>query len=239
MTRFLFHLALACAASALPAHAGSLWGDLLGVTERRIEKEGPDAETANFISLAGQEAWKERDRLFMLTRTYLKDNDPHSVAGAFEVLYRIRGYRPMEWIGGPSFEETYADFFAGIDQAVMEQMAHAISLNRDDVFHSLSLYLGITNAAGAHEALRRIAGLAKDNEQTLICLAWHRDPADMDFLLPYMLSNTEAASSLPYHYRNSYGSAAIPYLRRAASEAKSGFTRDSAAVELKVLEQQR
>ena len=72
-------------------------------------------------------------------------------------------------------------------------------------------------------------------EQALICLAWHRDPADMDALLPFMLEDSNAARSLPYAFRISYGEAALPYLRKAQMEAKSEATRREAEKEMKRL----
>lgn len=216
--------------------ATSLWSELLDVAERHIELQGPDSDTARFIALAGEGAWEKRERLFKLTQRYLDSDDPGLVAGAFEVLYRLHGYHPSQWIGASTFEEKNADYFSSLDKVVLDHVPHAIALNNDDVFRTLALYLGTSKGRGVHEALLKIVALAGDNEQAAICLAWHRDPSDMEVLLPIMLRDTPAASSLPYHFRNSYGRAAIPYLRRAESEARGRFTRESAAEELKILE---
>jgi hypothetical protein len=135
-------------------------------------------------------------------------------------------------VGLTTFEEANADFFAKLDAVVLGRFSRFKSLHNDAVYKSLSLYLGCSHSAEARRQLKEIAKTAKDNEQTLICLAWHRNPADMDFLLPFMLADSPAASSLPYHFRNSYGQAAIPYLRRAISEAKLAATRLEAAFEL-------
>jgi hypothetical protein len=234
MIRLLIASALLVACSPRQGQT-SLWDQLLEIVEKRIE-QAPDRETADFIALAGEHAWRHRERLLTLARGHLSD-DGTSAAGALEVLYRLRAYRPLEWIGGPSFEEVNAKFFATMDNAVLSKAEHLISVHNEDVYRSMSLYLGMVHTPSAHEMLRKIAVLAKDNEQTLICLAWHRDPADMEFLLPYMLADNRAAASLPYHYRNSYGAAALPYLHRAVNEAKSRSTRENATRELKELKQ--
>lgn len=224
---------LLCAASA---SATSLWAELLVTTERHIELHGPDSDAARFVWLAGDDAWQERERLFKLTKTYLDSDNPSLVAGAIEVLYRLHGYSPSQWIGTSTFEEMNADYFSALDKAVLDHVQHAIALNNDDVFAALALYLGTSQARGSHEALLKLVGLAGDNGQVAICLTWHRDPTDMEVLLPIMLRDTPAAASLPYHFRNSYGKAALPYLRQAQSAARGRLTRESATSELKALE---
>jgi len=221
-----------CCLAQLPSATKSLWDELLDVTEKRLKTTGPDYEIAQFISMARESAWARRETFFTLSRGYLDDSDAAKVSAAIEVLYRLRGFHPRQWIGGPTFEQVHADFFAKLDAVVFGHFSHFKSLHNDDVYKSLSLYLGTTHSAQARRQLREIAETTKNNEQTLICLSWHRDAADMDFLLPYMLADSPASRSLPYHFRNGYGQAASPYLRRALSEAKSQVTRLEAAFEL-------
>lgn len=218
------------------ASATSLWTELLVITERHIESQGPDSDAARFIALAGDEAWQARERLFKLTTPYLDSDNPGTVAGALEVLYRLHSYSPSQWVGSLTFEEMNAGYFNAIDRAVLDHVPRAIALNNDAVFDALAHYLGTSKARGSHEALLKLVAVAGDNEQVAICLTWHQDPSDMEVLLPLMLRDTPAAASLPYHFRNSYGQAAVPYLRRAQAAARARFTRESAANELKVLE---
>jgi hypothetical protein len=221
-----------CCLAQLPSATKSLWDELLDVTEKRLKTTGPDYEIAQFISMARESAWARRETFFTLSRSYLDDTNTAKVSAAIEVLYHVRVFHPRGWVGGPTFEEVRADFFARLDAAVFGHFSHFKSLHNDAVYKSLSLYLGTTHSAEARRQLREIAETTKNNEQTLIGLAWHRDPADMDFLLPYMLADSPASRSLPYHFRNSYRQAASPYLRRALSEAKSQATRLEAAFEL-------
>jgi hypothetical protein len=221
-----------CCLAQMPTATNSLTDELLDVTVHRLKTSGPDFEIAQFISMERDSAWLRRDTFFTLSRGYLDDTNAAKVSGALDIFYRLRGYQPMEWIGGPTFEEVNTNFFAKLDEVVLGHFSYFKSLHNDDVYERLSLYLGCSRSAEAHRQLREIANSTKNNEQTLICLAWQRNPADMDFLLPFMLADSPAASNLPYHFRNSYGQAAIPYLCRTISDAKSAATRLEAAFEL-------
>jgi hypothetical protein len=147
------------------------------------------------------------------------------------------GYRPMSDItgtGGSAWEQKYkpAPFWAELDRAVLASIPHFHAMDNPGVFHNLSLYLGVSPSPDSGKELLRIARETTEKEQALICLAWHRDPKDMDSLLPFMLEDSPAAGSLPYHFLNSYGLTAIPYLERAAKEARSEAARREATKEL-------
>jgi hypothetical protein len=96
--------------------------------------------------------------------------------------------------------------------------------------------------SGTPQAKRELIEIARSpiaagaKEQALLGLAWHRDRADMDTLLPFMLEDSLAARNLPYHFRNSNGAAALPYLRKTLTEAKSEATRREAEKKLSLLE---
>lgn len=235
MKRLFLIFMLAGAFVVSSAYAQTLWDELLDVTERRLKANGPDHDMAQFLSMT-PEMWGRRETLFALCRDHLGGADAAKVAGALEVLYRLRSFRPMESIGPSSFEEKNAAFFHKLDNAVLEHFRHFRTLQNDEVYKSLSLYLGVAPLPEARGQLKEMAEAMKDNEQILICLAWQRNPEDMDFLLPFMLADTKASRGLPYHFRNSYGPAAIPYLSRAAAEAKSKATREQAQEELQRFE---
>ena len=223
--------------SQSPIDTNSLTAKLFDVVEKHLRTVGPDHEVAQFVSTDIYYAWPRRDVFFTLSRSYLDGTNVTRVAGAIDVLCRFRGFRPDGPVGIRSFEEVNTNFFAKLDAAVLGHFSHFKSLHNDEVYDRLSLYLGCAHSAEARRQLREIVSSTKNNEQALICLAWHHNPADMDFLLPYMLADTPASRSLPYHFRNGYGQAAIPYLRRAVSEAKSQSTREQAQKELKYLKQ--
>lgn len=221
-----------CGLAQLPVVTNSLTDELFVVVEHRLKIYGPDFEIAQFLSVEREGAWKRRDIIFGLSSCHLDDTNATKVAGAINVLGRLRDARqhdgPVPIVPIP--EEVI--FVSKLDSVVLEHFSHFKTLHNDDLYRFLSQYLGTVDSAESSRQLKEIAKMTKSNEQTLICLAWHRNPADMDFLLPYMLADSPAARSLPYHFRNSYGQAAIPYLRRAISEAKSAATRLEAAFEL-------
>ena len=230
-------VALAVMLSVAEASATRLWDELVATAERHIEQQGPDTDTADFIARAGDAMWRERETLFSLTAKYLDSDKPAQVSGAYEVLYRLRGHRPMNRLGDKtSFEKEHADYFGRMDRLVLGHVPQAIAMKQDHVFRTLGLYLSRPQIQGAHAALRQVVAAAPGNAQSAICLTWHQDPADMELLLPIMLGDAPVASELPYHFRNAYGNAALPYLRRAAAQARGRFTREEATKELAELE---
>ena len=214
----------------------SLPDRLLAVTIDQIRVTGPDEDAAQFIAMAPF-SWEKRNEIAQVTVPYLTNQLPAKAAGALAVLYRLRAYRPMNDIigaGGSAWEQKDkpAPFWSELDRAVLAGVPHYHTLNDPRVFHNLSLYLGVVPSADSSTELLRIATETAAKEQALICLAWHRDPKDMDSLLPFMLTESVAAWNLPYHFRNSYGQAARPYLRRALEQAQSPVIRQRIAYEL-------
>ena len=50
----------------------SLWDQLLEVVEKRIEQT-PDHDSADFIAVAGEQAWRHHEKLLTLAREHLTD----------------------------------------------------------------------------------------------------------------------------------------------------------------------
>lgn len=222
-----------CCLAQLPTATNSLSDAFLDVIEQRLKTSGPDFEMGEFLSgLATKSAWERREVIFALTRGYLDDTNATKVDGAINVLRRLRNTRlhsgPPPIVPVP--EEVI--FVSKLDSVVLAHFSYFKSLHNDDVYKRLSLYLGGTDSEEANRQLKEIANSAIDNEQALICLASPHYPANMDFLLPFMLASSPGDHILPYCFGKSYGQAAIPYLRRAISEAKSATTRLEAACQL-------
>jgi len=241
-------LCIFCSFVALVSYAGprSLPDKLIDVTIEHIKTAGPDEDAGQFVATMWDPVWERRVELAQVTIPYLTNTDPVKVAGALAVLYRLRGYTPLNDIGSagrPSaWEQKYqpASFWAGLDEKVLANLDHFHSVGTQRVFMNLALYLGVVHSTQAKQELLRIAGQTDEGakDQALICLTWHRAPKDMPDLLPFMLADSSASRSLPYHFRNSYGRAAIPFLKKAVSEAKSDATRREAEKELKILEKE-
>ena len=215
----------------------SLWDELLNVVVTHVKRDGPDSNTAQFISMAPHQVWARRTEVVELVSPFLADKNSDKVAGAIEVLYRFRCYRPASHLGDS--ESEHAPFFADLDKEGYQHFDHFRELKSAGVYRTLALYLGVSRTPRAKRELLAIARspiAAGAKEQALIGLAWHRDRADMDTLLPFMLEDSPAARSLPYRFRNSYGAAALPYLRKTLTEAKSEATRREAEKQLRLLE---
>ena len=195
---------------------------LIDVTLQYIQKNGPNSDAAQYIARSGHAAWLRRDDIVRLVAPFLKDEAPEKVAGAIEVLYRLRGYQPMSYLG--DFEKDNDPFFSHLDALVSSDFAHFHSFTNGTVHHNLALFLGTWRSSESKDELLRIARTTTEQEQAVICLAWHRDPKDMEALLPYMMENSSASRILPYHFRNSYGRDALPYLQKAAMGAASETT---------------
>lgn len=227
-------------AGCAPGEGETLPDKLVDVTVAHIKRYGPDDDTAQFIATERSSSWERREEIADATIPYLKSKDPDDVAGALAVLCRLRGCCPMHDVigtGGSTWEQKYkpGPFWARLDQQVTASFEHVHALRNAKAFHNLALYLGVSPSADAKQELLRIANETPEKEQAVICLAWHRDPKDMDCLLPFMLEDSCAARSLPYHFRNAYGVAAVPYLEKAVAAAKSDVIRRDAKKELSVL----
>jgi len=226
------------------ATATTLWDKLIDTTIQHVKTSGPGADVAHFISMAREPAWRRREELVALLTPYLRDQKPKNVAGALATLLWLRGHRPMGGIGSGDdtpeerFRKQHAAFFAALDHTVHAGFDHFHRLNDAKVFHELALYLGNAPSKEAKRELLRLARETPAKEQALICLAWHRDPKDMNDLLSFMLEDSPASRALPYHCRNSYGRAALPLLKQAMTESKDRFTREQAEKELGILEKQ-
>jgi hypothetical protein len=215
----------------------NLWDKLLDVVVAHIKSKGPDSDAALFISMASPYAWARRTEMVKLVAPFLTDKNPDKVAGAIEVLYRYRSYRPLEYLG--DFESDNAAFFSDLDKQVYKHFDDFREHKSDRVYQALAVYLGMSRTYESKRKLLEIAHAlfaTSAKEQALICLTWHQDPADMETLLPFILEDSQAARSLPYHLRRSYGAASLPYLRKAVTEAKSEAVRREAEKQLQLLE---
>src|SRR5437870_5437050 len=122
-----------CCLAQLPNATKSLGEELLDVIEHRLKATGPDIDIAQFVSMARESAWARRETFFALSRSYLDDTNVVKVSAAIELLYRLRSFHPMQWIGGDTFEEVNAAFFSELDRRVYEHIERFRALKSDRV----------------------------------------------------------------------------------------------------------
>jgi HEAT repeat protein len=221
--------------SSRPAHGQdvSFNTKVVKFTISEISQKGPTRDIASFIARSTDLFWPNRDELFKATKPYLDSADTSKTSAAVEILYRLRAFHPMAGFGfsEEAWQKENAGFFSDLDAAIFPKLDQLLTTD-DDVQRNLALFLGTSRLPAAKPALLQLAKNPKVAGQALICLGWHKDPKDMDDLLPFMLHSGQEASALPYVFRNSYGTAALPYLRQAVAEATNPFVRLQSAFQL-------
>lgn len=207
---------------------------IVNLTLSEISETGPNAEIASFISHSMDLFWPKRYELLKSTEPYIDSSDTSKTSAALDTLYRLRGFHPMGGFGfnEEAWEKEQAGFFSDLDAVVYPKLNRLLLTKDDSLLRNLALYLGVSGSPASKAALLQLAKNPAVVEQALICLGWHKDPKDMDDLLPFMLEASREASSLPYVFRNSYGAVALPYLRKAVTQASSPFARLQAAFQL-------
>ena len=207
---------------------------IVNLTLSQISETGPNAEIASFISHSMDLFWPKRHELAETTEPYIDPVDVSKTSAALDILYRLRAFHPMVGLGfnEEAWEKEQSGFFSGLDAIVYAKLDRLLLTQDDSLLRNLALYLGMSRSPASKAALLQVAKNPSVAEQALICLGWHKDPKDMDDLLPFMLRGGKEASSLPYVFRNSYGAAAAPYLRKAVAQASSPFARLQAAFQL-------
>jgi len=207
---------------------------IVKLTLSEISKTGPNAEIASFISRSMDLFWPIRFELAKTTEPYIDPTDRSKASAALDILYRLRGFHPMGGFGfnEEAWEKEQSTFFSELDAVVYSKLNRLLLAKDESLLRNLALYLGVSHSPASKTALLQLATNPGVAEQALICLGWHKDPKDMDDLLPFMLQGGREAASLPYVFRNSYGVVALSYLRKAVAQASSPFARLQAAFEL-------
>lgn len=221
--------------SSRPAHGQdvSFNTKVVNFTISEISQKGPTNEIASFISRSTDLFWPSREELFKATKPYLDSADIAKTDAAVAILYRLHSYHPMAVFGfsEEDWQKENAALYSELDTAVFAKLDRLLAMN-DDVQRNLALFLGTSRLPAAKPALLQLAKNPNIAEQAVICLGWHKDPKDMDDLLPFMLHSGKEAAALPYVFRNNYGAAALPYLREAVAQATNPFARLQSAFQL-------
>jgi hypothetical protein len=143
--------------------------------------------------------WPKRYELLKSTGPYIDSPDTSKTSAALDILYRLRGFHPMTGLGfnEETWEKEQAGFFSDLDAVVYPKLNRLLLTKDDSLLRNLALYSGVSVSPISKAALLQLAKNPAVVEQALICLGWHKDPKDMDDLLPFMLEGGSEASSLP------------------------------------------
>ena len=233
----LFLIGSGCVCYGLGRQPFQFADKMADMTLSEISKNGPNAETASFVSRSMDVFWPRRNELLRATAPFVESQETATVAAALDILYRLRSFQPMQGLGydQKKWETDNRALFDQVDASVLPRLDRLLAFRDGTLLRTLALYLGVSLSPASKAALLQIAKDPSASGQALICLAWHRDPKDLDSLLLFLLEGGSEAASLPYHLRNSYGAAAVPYLLRALVDAHSPLVRLQTAFELVML----
>ncbi len=98
--------------------------------------------------------------------------------------------------------------------------------------------LGQIHTQRAHEVLWNLADHHMGGDQTLVAIAWHKDPKDLPRITEFLLAQPagekgdQVFTGEPYAMRNSFGDAALPWLRTILEKARPVSLRIRCAEEL-------
>lgn len=188
----------------LIATAGVFWPQIqygweeirLGGAERHIKPNGPDKKTADFIESMGSRVLPRRDRIAVSCKPYLDGRNPNKACAALQIFTTLRASS-----AGPSatfpLQKDSERFVAELDQMVSDNFSHWTLFRNSDGYRDISLYLSLLPSPEGTRLFKEVASSTAQNGHALICIAWRRDPADMDFLFPFMIGESMEAGETP------------------------------------------
>ena len=163
---------------------------------------------------------------------YLRSREASEVEATVHVLINLRD----------SHFGLSPDFVALIEGALRGDVDFIIAQRNEKAAWWMANFFGQTRPAGGREVLWKMDGAGLATEQSLICITWFRDPAD----LPRLASIAKQYdSSDPYGYKHSgfveelgteYGRVARPYLRDILESSKQVWVRTEAAKALVLMD---
>lgn len=201
---------------------------------QEIHDSGPTTETAQFLARNIDLIWIHKEELLKVMAPYLSSTDELHCGAALKVISVMRSHSPIEIKLSWQFQtpEKRQPLQIQLDDLILSNLKRLLQLKNSESLHELARYLGIITLPEFKSTLYQLATNPEVSEQALISLTWHHDPADLDFLLPFMLQDKPGARLLPYALRNYYGDVATPYLKKVLKLPFLTFTQVEAAKEL-------
>src|SRR5215469_5642926 len=94
------------------------------LTLSEISKNGPNAETASFVSRSMDVFWPRRNDLLRATAPFVESQEPATVAAALDILYRLRSFQPMQGLGydQKKWETDNRELFDQVDASVLPRL---------------------------------------------------------------------------------------------------------------------
>jgi hypothetical protein len=193
-----------------------------------VRKRGPNEALAYAFSLYGDILSPISSEIASISVEYLRSSEGAQVESAVHMLCVLR--QPYYGLKTSALPK--------LDSSVEAAVEVVIAQRNDKAASWIAQYLAISKASTARDALWRLADAHLASEQTLICISWLHNPADLPKIA--MIVKTYDAAD-PYGYKNSgivgdlrhgYGDAVRPYLRDILRSSRQVWVRVAAAKEL-------
>lgn len=159
---------------------------------------------------------------------YLRSSVPEKVVGALHVLSMMRE---------PSFQLP-AETVEQIATILQGEVDFVIAQRNEEAALWLANFAGVSRRPADRTLLWKLVDAGLATEQSLICITWFREPADLPRIVSIVKQATYSNSSDPHGYEHSgtvghlqteYGTVARPYLRDLLESSKQTWVRTAAA----------
>lgn len=190
-----------------------------------LRQRGPNAALGYFFASHGDVVKGIVPDILADSLPRLHSADPVEVAGAIQTLGVLRQ---------PYFGLSPTDL-AKISAALSPAVDVVIAQSNEKGAQSLADIVGAMQVPGGRTLLWKLIEANLAVEQSMICVAWYKDPADLPRLAA-ILSQYDSAD--PHGYKHSgvvgdlerqFGNAARPYLRELLATSKQTWVKTAAA----------
>jgi hypothetical protein len=197
-----------------------------------VGQRGPNDALGWFFSSDADLVRPIAPQIVQASLPYVRSREASEVEAAVHVLMNLRD---------PHFGLSAASV-ARIEGALRGDIPFIIAQRNDKAAWWIANFLGETRPASGREELWELVGAGLAKEQSLSCITWFRDPADLSRLASIA---EQYDSSDPYGYKHSgfveelgteYGTVARPYLRDILASSKQTWVRTEAAKALVLMD---
>ena len=156
---------------------------------------------------------------------YLQSSAPQQVEGAVHILSMM----------DQPFFHLPSETLARISSAIQADVDFVVAQKNEKAARWIATFLGSTRPPASRALLWKLIDAGLATEQSLICITWIRDPADLPRIAAIVKQDNRSDphgyehSSVVMHMQTQYGTMARPYLRDILASSKQTWVRTSAA----------
>jgi hypothetical protein len=192
-----------------------------------LKERGPN-EALGFLFTTSDIAKPIAAQIITACLPYLRSSGPEKVVGALHVLSMLRD--PAFHLPPEMVEQISSSLEADIDVVIAQKNQQAAWW--------LANFLGTAGRLADRPLLWKLVDAGLSAEQSLICITWFRNPADLPRIAEIVKQATYNSPTDPHGYsyagvvsdlQTEYGSAAQPYLRDVLAASKQTWVLTAAA----------